>query len=140
MGTGISCKEKISKEILFWWFKKEKTCPGDHESSLKVFLAKRFLARCPCIHIWYVKGYIILYWSVSLITFYLIRQPALWIKPPLYGGPLYKLWAALHFFKLIMTSTGWGAVSTIFFFKCESFILSIHEFYTYNITNNLYCI
>ena len=33
-------------------------------------------------------------WSVSLIPFYLIRQPALWIIPPLSGGPLYKVWAA----------------------------------------------
>ena len=26
----------------------KKAAPGDHESSLKIFLAKRFLARCPC--------------------------------------------------------------------------------------------
>ena len=32
--------------------------------------------------------------SVSLIPFYIIRQLALWIIPPLSGGPLYKEWAA----------------------------------------------
>ena len=31
---------------------------------------------------------------LSLIPFYLIRQPALWIIPPLSEGPLYKIWAA----------------------------------------------
>ena len=31
----------------------KKPAPGDHESSLKIFLEKLFLARCPC------AGYII---------------------------------------------------------------------------------
>ena len=46
-------------------------------------------------------------WSVSLLPFYLIRQPALLIIPPLSGGPLYKVCAAKAFFllKLNMTST-----------------------------------
>ena len=35
-----------------------------------------------------------LYWSLSLIPFYLIRQPALCIIAPLSGGPLYNVWAA----------------------------------------------
>ena len=56
------------------------------------------------------------------LPFYLIRQPALWIIPPLSGGPLYKVWAAPYMaktfplLKLIMTRRGWGAVCTFFFF------------------------
>ena len=60
--------------------------------------------------------------SVSLIIpFYLIRQPALWIIPPLSGGQLYTVLAALFFMakafpllQLIMTCTSCGAVSTFF--------------------------
>jgi hypothetical protein len=29
--------------------KGKKLAPGDHESSLKISLAKFFLARCPCV-------------------------------------------------------------------------------------------
>ena len=74
-GTGISCKEKNRKEnfkmnvsLSFHNYKivfkvrissplqtsqlmvpiGKKPAPGDHESCLKIFLAKLFLARCPC--------------------------------------------------------------------------------------------
>ena len=39
-----------------------------------------------------------LYKSVSLKTFYLIRQPALWIISPLSGGSLCKVWAAPFYY------------------------------------------
>ena len=59
------------------------------------------------------------YRSESLIPFYLIRQPALWIITPLSGGPFIRyelhlsIAKAFPLLKLIMNSTGWEAVSIV---------------------------
>ena len=66
-----------------------------------------------------------LYWTVSLMRFYLIRQPnqsfelyylCLEVHCIRYELHLFKA-KAFPLLKLIMTSTGWGAVSTTFTLK-----------------------